>query len=408
MTITYRPVSIDEAPAFFEANSIGFGHDLRPAGLERSTRLGNFARSTAALDGAEIVGTAGIWDFEMSVPGASIPTAGVTWVSVKPTHRRQGVLTAMMRRQLDEIREHGEPIAALWASEAPIYGRFGYGLAAEGTEFHIARPHANLRYTVPASGRCRFVSRDEALGAWPAIFEAVRKTTPALVSRTADWWAVRHLPADDTPYLANGYSSSFRVQYEEEGQPLGYVRYRIKEQYADGVPTSELLVVELMASTDAAYSALWSFLFGVDLIATISCNWGRVDEPLLHMLADPRRLVRRTQDTIWVRIVDVAAALSSRAYASEGSLVFQLTDPFCPWNEGTYRLEASLTGASCRRSGETPEVELAADALGAIFLGGQRLSSLARAGRATGNQAALRQADTLFAWDPAPWSPEIW
>lgn len=408
MTITYRPIDIAEAPAFFQANGKGFGHDFRPSGLERSTKLGDFARSTAAFDGGEIVGTAGIWTFEMSVPGASLPTAGVTWVSVKPTHRRQGILTTIMRGQLDHVRERGEPFAALWASEAPIYGRFGYGLAAEGTEFHIARPYASFRHTVPSSGRCRFVTREEGLASWPAVYEAVRKTTPGLVSRSPDWWAYRHFPVDDTPYLANGFSSSFRVQYEEGGLPLGYVRYRIKEQYAEGSPTSEILVAELLAATDAAYSALWSYLFGVDLIATISCNWGRVDEPLLHMLADPRRLVRRTQDTLWVRIVDVPAALSSRAYAGEGSLVFRLRDPFCAWNEGTYRLDASPSGATCRPSQETPAIELDATALGAVYLGGQRLQSLARAGRVTGDAAVLCRADALFTWDPAPWSPEIW
>ena len=405
MTITYRPITRDEAPAFFLAQGKGFHHDPGPDGLERSMRLGNFARSTAAFDGDEVVGTAGIWDFDLTVPGGTLPAAGVTWVSVKPTHRRQGILTSMMRIQLDAIREQGEPIAALWASEAPIYGRFGYGLAAEGVDFHIARPHARLRHTVPWTGRCRFVTRDEALAAWPAVYDAVRKTIPGLISRSPDWWAYRHLPAQETPRPP--LTGSFRVQYEEDGRPLGYVRYRVKEQYADGYPTSELRVVELIAASDAAYSALWSYVFGVDLMATIACDWGRVDEPLLHMLEDPRRLVRRTQDTLWVRVVDVAKALAARRYPVEGRLVLRIRDPFCPWNDGTYALEGGPNGATCVPSPATPDIELEATALGGVYLGGQRFQALARAGRVSGSAEALRRADSLFAWDPAPWIPEI-
>jgi predicted acetyltransferase len=405
VTITYRPITVDEAPAFFLTQGKGFGHDMRPESLDRSTRLGNFARSTAAFEGDEIVGTAGIWDFDLTVPGGSLPTAGVTWVSVKPTHRRRGILTSMMRIQIDAIHEHGEPIAALWASEAPIYGRFGYGLAAEGADFHIVRSYASLRHTVPWAGCCRFVSRDEALAGWPVVYEAVRKTIPGMISRSPDWWAYRHLPEQESPRPP--FSGSFRVQYQEDGAVLGYVRYRVNEQYAEGYPTSTLFVVELIAATDAAYSALWSYVFGVDLIATIACDWGRVDEPLLHMLEDPRRLVRRTQDTLWVRIINVASALEARRYAVEGRLVVRVKDPYCPWNEGTYVLAGGPAGATCTRSPATPDVEVDATALGAVYLGGQRLQSLARAGRVSGSPEALRRADALFAWDPAPWIPEI-
>lgn len=405
MAITYRPITKDEATEFFGVNSIAFGHDLRPEGVERSVRLGNFARSTAAIDGAEIVGTAGIWEFEMSVPGASLPTAGVTWVSVKPTHRRKGILTEMMRIQMTAIREQGEAIAALWASEAPIYGRFGYGLAAEGVEMQLARPYARLCHAVPASGHCRFVSRDEALSAWPAVYETVRRTTPGMISRSSDWWAYRQLPGQEWPRPP--YSSSLLVQYEEGGQPLGYVRYRVHEQYESGSAANKLLVTELVAATDGAYSALWSYLFGVDLVGTIACDWARVDEPLLHMLEDPRRLIRRTQDTLWVRLVDVPKALATRRYATAGRISIAVHDPFCPWNEGAYVLEGGPDGATCAASAGTPEIGLEATALGALYLGGQRFRSLARAGLVRGSAEALERADAMFTWDPAPWIPEI-
>lgn len=406
MTISYRPITDDEVTEFFQAQSRGFSRDLNLANVERAARIRNLARSTAAFDGERIVGTAGIWEFEMTVPGASLPCAGVTWVSVSPTHRRRGILTAMMRRQLDEIREHGEAIAALWASEAPIYGRFGYGLAAEDTEIRIERTRTALRHVVQWAGSCRFVTRDEALACWPAVYEEARRVTPGMISRSQAWWEVRHFPLVEQP--VPGMSGSFRVQYEEQGQVRGYVRYRVKEGYELSSSSAELLVVELVAATDAAYSALWSFVFGVDLIQSIRCDFARVDEPLLHMLEDPRRLIRRTADTIFIRIIDVERALSSRRYAMESELTFALTDAFCPWNDGTYRLVGGPNGAECRRAkGETPDLELDAETLGAVYLGGMRFQALARAGRVRGSEEALRRADLMFAWDPMPWIPEI-
>ncbi len=407
MAITYRPIDAGEVPAFFEVQARAFGHDLDPAHLERGERLRNLERSTAAFDGGQVVGTAGIWEFEMTVPGNSLPCAGVTWVSVAATHRRQGILTGMMRRQLDEIREHGEAIAALWASEAPIYGRFGYGLAAEAAEIRILRTRSALRHIVPWTGSCRFVNRDEALACWPDLYERVRRTTPGMISRSQAWWEVRHLPETELQ-RPGGYSSSFRVQYEEDGRCLGYVRYRMKEAFEFGSAVNELSIVELVAATDAACSALWSYVFGVDLVETIRCDFARIDEPLLHMLEDPRRLIRRPTDSIFVRVVDVERALGARCYAMDGWLTFRLTDPFCPSNEGTYRLEGGPSGAECRRvTGETPELDLDAETLGAVYLGGMRFQALARAGRVHGSSEAMRRADLMFAWDPAPWIPEI-
>ena len=195
MAISYRPITSEEFHDFFLSNSYGFGRDFDPSApwLEGLRTYGELDRSTAAFDGDTIVGTAGIYSFDMTVPGATVPTAGVTWVSVRPTHRRKGVLSGMMRTQLDHIRERGECLAALWASEAPIYGRFGYGLAAEGVEMTIQRTRTGLRHLVPFSGSTRFVTREEALAAWPAIYDCVRVKTPGMITRPPHWWSNRHL-----------------------------------------------------------------------------------------------------------------------------------------------------------------------------------------------------------------------
>lgn len=405
MPYTIRPITKGESVPFFQAQSASFGREFYPERMNIAHNLGEFDRSTSAWDGDQVIGTAGIWSFNLTVPGGSLPTAGVTWVSVRPTHRRKGVLTSMMRTQLDNIHERGEALAALWATESVIYGRFGYGLAGEAVELKIDRTRTALRATVPAPGRTRFVDRDEALAAWPKVYEAVLSGQPGMYTRSAAWWEWRALPVEERP--RPGYTSSFRVQYEESGTPLGYVRYRIKEGYADGLPSSTLAVEELMSATDAAYSALWQFVFGVDLIDTIVAEWRRVDEPLTWMLADPRRLYRRTQDALWLRIVDLPKALSGRRYSTPGQLVLAVRDDFCPWNDGRYLLEAGLDGARCSRTDRPAEITLSADDLGAVYLGGVRFQTLAHSGRVCGSPEALARADAMFTWDPLPWTPEI-
>ena len=408
MSIICRPITADEITPFFESRAFGFGHDFDPTEdgwMDRVRREAELDRTTAAFEDGTVVGTAGIWSFDLTVPGATVPTAGITWVTVRPTHRRRGVLTAMMRTQLDNIHARGEALAALWASEAPIYGRFGYGLAAEGVEMKIDRAHGSLRHVVPFSGRTRFVTRDEALAAWPGVYDRVRTTQPGMISRSQEWWSGRQLREPERPLP--GSTKSFRVQYEEHGQALGYVRYRIRETYEAGSPASTLLIGELIAATDAAYSALWSYIFGVDLVQTITQEWGSVEEPLAHMLEDPRRLVRRTQDTLFVRVVDVAKALAARRYAASGQIIIEVDDAFCPWNSGRYLLRGGPDGARCSKTDAAAEVTLDVETLGALYLGGARFQAMARAGRVHGSPEALLRADAMFAWDPLPWIPEM-
>ena len=295
MEYPLRPITDDQVPQFFDCMASSFGYDFNEGGWrERQGMYAELERSLAAWDGDQVVGTTGIWSLDLTVPGASVPTAGVTWVSVRATHRRRGLLTAIMRRQLDDIHERGETLAALWASEAPIYGRFGYGCATEGVEMRIERPHSALKFALPSPGRLRFVTRDEALARWPAFYERVRLTTPGMISRHEKWWSVRHLSEVETDL--GGFTKQRLVQYEEDGEIQGYLRYRTKDVYDHGSAASDLRVRELISGSDAAYSALWQFVFGVDLVKTIHADWRRADEPLVWMLNDARRLsaARRT------------------------------------------------------------------------------------------------------------------
>jgi predicted acetyltransferase len=204
-----------------------------------------------------------------------------------------------------------------------------------------------------------------------------------------------------------GFGNNFLVQYEEQGQILGYVRYRMHSEDLNGVPNGKVRVSELISLTEDAYAALWEYVFGIDLIGEVIAPWRQVDEPLAWMLADPRQLYRRLQDTLWVRLVDLPAALSGRRYLNDGQLVIEVEDSFCPWNAGRWLLDGGPGGATCSRTDKTPHVSMAADALGAVFLGGVRFETLQRAGRVTGDAPAIRLADRMFQWDRAPWEMEI-
>lgn len=409
MDYPIRPITADEAPGFFHSNAISFGHDPRPPeGLASTLKYADLGRSISVWDETQVVGTAGTWTFDMSTPGGSVPCGGLTWVSVLPSHRRKGILTAMMRYQLDQVRDRGEPIAALWASEAIIYGRFGYGLAAEGVEaLTIDRTRTELRWAPPFSGRTRYVDRATALANWPGVWDAVRQERPGMHNRSSGWW--EHRVLRDPPWPAPpGFSSLFNVQYEEGGKVLGFLRYRVKEEYTNGSAAGVLGVNSLFATTDAAYSALWQHVFGVDLIETIQADWRPVDEPLYHMLADSRRLLHRPQDTLWVRIIDVSRALESRKYAVGGAVVIEVADEFCPQSAGRYLLEGGPDGAKCTPTTRSAEVSMTINELGALYLGGTGAWPLARAGRITGGAAAVAKLDAMFAWNPKPWAPEVW
>jgi predicted acetyltransferase len=402
MDIEVRPIAPDEFEGFVRATVASFGATFRPEELERNRIEFEPGRSLAAYEAGAIVGTTSGVSFDLTVPGGFLPSLAVTGVGVLPTHRRRGVLRALMRRQLDEAREAGTPLAILWASEAAIYPRFGYGLAALLGDLDVDTRHS--RYGVPfiAEGRMRLLSEEEALKSFPEVYERVRETQPGFLSRTPEWWSYRFwIPAHHRGEL----SENLYALYEEEG-PRGYVVYRTKHHWPEGSPEGTLEVQELVAATDSAYAALWRYCFDHDLMTTVKAESRPSFEPLLHMMEEPRRLKLRLADALWVRVLDVRSALEGRRYRWPGHLVLGIRDEFCPWNEGRFELEVSREGASCRPTRSQPDLVLGAADLGALYLGGIPAWTLVRAGRIDEERAgAAEEADAMFAWTPPPWCP---
>jgi predicted acetyltransferase len=405
MDVEIRPVTSDEFEAYIRATERAFGHHPSPDEVANEGKIFEPDRSLAVFDGDRIVGTTGAFSLEVTVPGGALPMAGVTEVGVAPTHRRRGLLTMMMRRQLDDVRDLGEPLAGLWASEGAIYQRFGYGMATFACEIEIERPWTGFARPYESRGSVRLVEKDEAVRLMPSILERVADVTPGMWKRSQAFW--EHNFADLERWREGASALFFAVHESPEG-PDGYAAYRVKHKWPGGVPKGTIKIKELMATTTEASAQLWRSCFDHDLMGTVEA-WPRpLDEPLLHMLANPRALGLRVGDGMWLRLVDVPKALASRQYSTNDRVVFEVRDSFCPWNEGRYELEGGPDGASSKPVKGEADVAVEAADLGATFLGGVRFSQLHRAGRASEiTPGAMARVDAMFAWDPLPFCSAV-
>jgi predicted acetyltransferase len=400
--IEVRPCSAEEQLDALRPISHYFGSPPTEESVERWRRLQPPERMHVALENGGVVGGAGAFPFQLTVPGAQLPCAGVTVVAVLPTHLRRGIMRAMMRAQLDDLHERGEPVAALWASDERIYGRYGYGLASLCGEINLSRDYADFADEHEPVGRTRLVTLEEALELFPAVYDRARESTPGMFSRSRDWWEVRRLL--DLPERRQGAGEHVRAVHEVDGAVDAYAVYRVHPGFEDGVSVGFTNVIEAVGASDAGTREIWRFLLGVDWMASVKAALLPVDHPLFLLMAQPRRLRFRVADALWVRLVDVRAALSGRSYAADGPLVLEVADTFCPWNEGRWKLEAGAAS----RTDEEPDLRCDVGVLGSVYLGGFTFAQLARAGRFEELRAgAFERADALFRSDRAPWCPEI-
>jgi predicted acetyltransferase len=351
------------------------------------------------------VGTASAFSFRVTVPGgASVPAAGITMVSVAATHRRRGVLTSMMRRQLDDIRAGGEPLAVLTASEPAIYGRFGYGIGTQQVNAEIDT--SRVRLSVPPGTddvRLRYAVPADVLDACEAVYARLVPGRPGMLARLSGW---ERLGLLDPEGERDGASPLQCVVAERDGEIVGYTRFRVKPEWGPAGHNGVVILLDQEGLDPAARAALWRFLFGLDLTSTLRTRARPVDEDVLHLVSDIRRCNLRLKDSLHVRLVDVGAALEARTYQTPVDVVFEVEDAFCPWNEGRWRLTGDAKGASCVRTEDAADLALSVRELGAAYLGGVSLASLATAGRVREvRQGALAEASVAFSSAIAPWLP---
>jgi predicted acetyltransferase len=379
-------------------------------------------RTVAAFDGGTMVGCAGAFSFRMRVPGALAAVAGVSLVAVLPSYRRRGILASLMRHQLGDVHERGEAVAALFASEARIYGRFGYGRASWHAGFSLRGGEGELAADAPndTALRLRIAGPESARAELAKVYELVLDERPGFFARNEAWWD-RALA--DEPESRGGASPLRCVLAEDASGPRGYALFSGRERWDEDafLPDSLIEVREVITADAAASAAIWGDLLSRDLTTEFHLPVRPVDDPLLHLLADPRRVRTRISDGLWVRLVDVASALAQRRYACPVDVVIEVADDSCGWNQGRWRLTAgdasapapgrgtpAGAGATCERTTDAADIALPVRALGAAYLGGTRLGPMAAAGLVTElRPGTLARLSTALSWDPAPWCPMI-
>ena len=394
--------SVEELRDALNVISHYFGHENQIEDAERFAKWIEVERMHAAFEGDRIVGGAGAFSFELSVPGgSSVPAAGITAVGVLPTHRRRGVLTAMMQAQLDDCKARGDVAASLWASEATIYGRFGYGLASRMGAIALSRERTRFAQPFDPRGAVRIVDVEESARVFPALYEQVRAQRPGMFKRSKDWWETRRL--FDDPVRRQGGPKN-RALLELDGKPAGYAIYNVKQDWQSGFTKGVVNITEVVTPTPEAARELWRWLLDFDWTSEFAADYLPLDHELFLLLAEPRRMQFKINDGVWVRLIDVGAALSARSYLGEGEVVLEVTDEFLPENTGRWR----VTPAGADRTEDAADLRLDVTGVGSVYLGGFGFGDLVRASRAEElSPGAAERGDALFRTGVAPWCPEI-
>jgi predicted acetyltransferase len=412
-----RPIEEDEFDNFLTVDEHAF-HGSPHSESDRRMVLDRFEfdRTLAAFDETTPVGVTMCFSFQLSVPGQMVlPAAGVTFVAVLPTYRRRGVLSSLMRRQLADIRDRREPLAILWASESVIYPRYGYGRASWYLSYTIRRGEGTLTKAAlgAAEGlRLRLAEPENTLPELAKVHDAVLPSRPGFYARNDAWW---RRVIYDPPEWREGAGPLRCLLAEDESGPRGYALYSGVDHWVEFLPENVLTVRELMAVDPAAGAALWADLLSRDLTSEFRVQRRPVDDPLLYQLTDPRRTRPLLNDGLWARIVDVPAALAGRRYSCPVDTVIEVRDEILPSNAGRWRLATAGQeeadgglAASCVPAAEPADLALDVTELGAAYLGGTRLGSVAGAGLVSERRpGAVRQLSAAMSWDPAPWCPLV-
>lgn len=399
-----RAITHGEATEFRRNLRHGFGGDLEDdfeAGNARFFGVMDHDRTYAAFDAGAMIGTSGAFGFDITVPGGRVAMGGLTVVTVRPTHTRRGVLRAMMEVHLADVRERGEVVSGLWASESSIYGRFGFGLATQRLDVKFDA-RSIVFSTAGSDDVVRLLDADEASKVIPAIYGDCLDQRAGILARSDAWW--KHMHFADLERWRDGASAYRHAVVHREGSAVGYAVYRQKERWNDDLAEGTVRVIELMAVDDHARLACWRFLSEIDLFPMVEYWNCPTDFELPWQVADPRRIKRTLTDALYMRVTDVPAALEARSYGRNGSLVLGIAA------EGVisgYRIEVDAGKATCTRTSDESDVRFDIRSLGALYLGASVAGELAHAGLIEGVPEAISLLDSMFSGASAPWCPEV-
>jgi predicted acetyltransferase len=397
--LSLRPVTAGELESFARAEARANNRHATQEYVVHGQHSLATDRTLAAFDGDELVATSVSHAFQISIPGGELPLGGIGWVSVLPTHRRRGIMTQLVDEHLRASHERGECLCGLWSTGGDMYARYGFGISAFSESWKIDAHNARLNTVVPNAGRLISLHTPESRVRFPDVFTRLGKQRTGVVERDEIFWDVEFEDREEQRHGASGF---FFTGYELDNQLDGYLKYRINEE------RRELEVSELVSTTLDASTTLWAYCFELEQIDTISA-WNRpVDDPLPWQVTNPRVIKRNLHDAMWLRLVSVSDALTSRAYATKNRLVLQVADTICPWNDGRYELNVDAAAVSCEQTTAPADVTVDVSVLGAIYLGGISPGTLHRAGGLEQHRdGAVTELANLFATSVSPWTPHV-
>ncbi|MGH8882593.1 MAG: GNAT family N-acetyltransferase, partial [Stackebrandtia sp.] len=339
---------------------------------------------------------------DLSVPGGVVPAAHVTKVGVTATHRRRGLLSRLMRRQLTDV---GEPVAVLWASQPGIYGRYGYAPAVWQAGLSVDLPRLGAAPSLPDTGRLRELTPASAIDVLAPLLREYQSVRAGVSGRVRLRWE-SHL--DDPSDQRDGATARrIVIHYGPNGEADGYALWRGKPQWDRG-PAGVVLVEEVVSLNPTAYAALWRHLLSMDMATTVQYRHATVDEPLRQLVGDPRALGMYVRDAVWLRITDVPRALEARRYTADVDVVIEVADDVLPANNGRYRLVADGDSARCVRTTDPADLSMSVAELATVYLGGVALAELVAAGTVTAHRPeAVPAASAGFGWPLAPSGIEV-
>ncbi len=403
MSYELRSITTDEVPAFRTAVALGFGQDYKPDGDDRFRSLMPLERTVAAFEGNVIVGTLGDFDLRLTVPGgAQVPMAGTTMVGVRATHTRRGILRSMIRAHLDSAVDRGESIAGLWASEPGIYGRFGFGLASEMHEVKIDKRH--LVQPVPATDlEFAMLSPSDIPAEVAPFWSKIATTRAGFIDRAQARW---HDIMNDPEANRDGASASRHIVVRRNAEVVGYLHYRQKSKWDELVAHGSVSIETLVAADLDAHLALWAYALDVDLFPNVDFWNAAVDDPLAYTVSNARAVRRLVSDALYVRILDLPAALSARSYEHDGSIVVSVDDEMA-YAAGTYRVTIVNGTATVEATQDAAQVALGVRELGALYLGRACAGLYATTGHIRGGADDVAVLADIFATSRAPWCPEM-
>ena len=391
--------------ALIELDQWAFGFDLEGVEFDPILATMEWDRIFGAYlpDPDRLAGINATYTLDLPVPGGVVPCAGLTWVGVHPADRRRGVLTEMMSHHLAEVRRRGEPVSALHAAEPAIYGRYGYGLTGHHLELVLARG-AQLHDVdgwdaVPL--RLERADAERHADLVSACYQAARLDRPGMVSRNAA--AIGHAFADQIWMRRDAETLRILIAGGgDAGLARGYVLFRRKGSWTDGIPDGEVQVREFVARDAAAARAMWGRLVDLDLMGSLRTDARPTDDPLLSLLVDVRAAKPRLVDGLWLRVVDLPGLMSARRYVTDLEIVLDVRDDLLTDNAGRWRLKAGPDGAACERTDLAADLELDIRHLGAAYLGSRTLQALASAGLvAELREGAVAEASRALSWPVA-------